>query len=443
MAIRQLNLGLALVSALLLGGCAFFKEDRIHYSWTPEAATPCTSCAPLAERSEFVGVALSGGGSRASVFGAAAMEVLAEAGVMQRATHISSVSGGGFPAAYYVLHSPTPCAEADRTQPCTSESYTAFKLAMRHNYLTDMTMKQFTHPSRLTSPTRRLLSLRDALDDQITGGANFGDLPQSPILLINAARYDDARRFVFSNLPISDEDSALEPYTEKTLQTASFSLPGCTRAVPQDFSVGLAVAISAGFPPLLGPAGIEMPETCNGENDQYWHLGDGGILDNSGVETLEDYALHADGPRKPKVFIFSINAGSSTRAETMMKTRSLNLWTTDPGRVVDIVGKRAKAYRSVIAKHMTENSGVTFHYVDFRYTDARLTEWPASCGRQEGGVDAISARLESIPTSLRVSDCHADLLEAAARDVVERNLAASRADLVAAGFTSDGGSLSF
>ncbi|MCF6328974.1 MAG: patatin-like phospholipase family protein, partial [Henriciella sp.] len=285
------------MSAFLIGGCAFFKEDRIHYSWTPQADTPCTSCAPLAEHSEFVGVALSGGGSRASVFGAAALEVLAEAGVMQRATHISSVSGGGFSAAYYVLHSPTPCAEADRrlSQPCTSESYAAFKQAMRHNYLVDMTMKQFTHPSRLTSPTRRLLSLRDALDDQITGGAKFGDLPQSPILLINAARYDDARRFVFSNLPISDEDSAIEPYTEKTLQTASFSLPGCTRAVPQDFSVALAVAISAGFPPLLGPAAIEMPTRCRGENDLYWHLGDGGILDNSGVETLEDYALHADG----------------------------------------------------------------------------------------------------------------------------------------------------
>ena len=439
MVVRRLNLGLALVAAFLLGGCAFFKEDRIHYSWTPEADTPCASCAPLPERSDFVGVALSGGGSRASVFGAAALEVLAEAGVMQRVTHISSVSGGGFPAAYYVLHSPTPCAEADRTmaQPCTSESYTAFKLAMRHNYLINMTMKQFTHPSRLTSPTRRLLSLRDALDDEITGGAKFGDLPQSPILLINAARYDDARRFVFSNLPISDEDSAIEPYTEKTLQTASFSLPGCKRAVPQDFSVALAVAISAGFPPLLGPAGIEMPGSCSGENDRYWHLGDGGILDNSGVETLQDYALHADGagPRKPQVIIFSINAGASTRAETMMQTRSLNLWTTDPGRVVDIVGKRAEAYRAVIAKRMTEDTGVSFYQLDFRYTDARLTDWPASCGRQEGGVDAIRARLESIPTSLRVSDCHADLLEAAARDVVTRTLEENRADLAAAGFT--------
>ena len=146
-----------MVSAVLLGGCAFFKEDRIHYSWTPEAATLCTSCAPLAERSEFVGVALSGGGSRASVFGAAAMEVLAEAGVMQRATHISSVSGGGFPAAYYILHSPTPCAEADRTQPCTSESYTAFKLAMRHNYLTDMTMKQFTPSQSVDQPNAAAL----------------------------------------------------------------------------------------------------------------------------------------------------------------------------------------------------------------------------------------------------------------------------------------------
>ncbi len=417
----------------MLSGCAFFKEDRIHYSWDASSALPCADCAPTPDANAFVGVALSGGGSRASVFGAAAMEVLAEAGIMQQATHISSVSGGGFPASYYVLHSPEPCAEGGAA---SCEAFATFKQTMRHDFLIDMTKKQFSHPNRLTSPTRRLLSLRDALDDEITGGANFGELPPSPVLLINAARYDDARRFVFSNQPIPDEASTIEPYTEKTLQTASFSLPGCTRAVPQDFSVALAAAISAGFPPLLGPAGLEMPETCDGPNQHYWHLGDGGILDNTGVETLEDYALHAGGgvAKLKPAFIFSIDAGSSARAETMMQTRSLNLWTTDPGRVVDIVGKRANAYRAIIAKRRAEESGIVFHHVTFRYTDARLTTWPASCRKHEGGPEVIAAVLEKIPTNLRITDCHADLLEAAARDVVPRILAERQAELAEAGF---------
>jgi len=77
---------------------------------------------------------------------------------------------------------------------------------------------------------------------------------------------------------------------------------------------------------------------------------------------------------------------------------------------------------------------MSFHHIDFRYTDAQLSEWPVSCEQRGGGADAIRAELESIPTNLKVTDCHADLLEAAARDVVERTLQVRRADLIAAGF---------
>src|SRR2546425_222451 len=51
----------------------------------------------------FVGLALSGGGSRAANFGAAVMLELAELGALDRVDAISSVSGGSLAAAYYML----------------------------------------------------------------------------------------------------------------------------------------------------------------------------------------------------------------------------------------------------------------------------------------------------------------------------------------------------
>lgn len=441
MKFNSLKLSVLIAVTLVSSGCAFWKSDRIHYSWESEAAAPCETCTPSPTGSDFVGIALSGGGARAAVFAAAAIEVLAEEGLMQRATHISSVSGGGFAASYYALNKPQPCtADAETSETCVSESYAEFKQAMRYNYLSHMTRRQFVKLNRFSSSTRRLSSLQDVLDKKFIDGAAFGDLAASPVLLFNASRFDDGRRFVFSNQPIAEQHSDIEPFTKEKLRTASFSLPGCARATPKDFSVALAVAISAGFPPLLGPASFSMPTNCDGDGAQYWHLGDGGILDNSGVDTLTDYALNAradtnsDATPVERIFIFALDAGRSTGPEAMMSQDNLKLWTRDPGRVVDIVGMRANAYRALALAHAQENYTAPITLVNIAYTDARVETWPASCGPRIGDVTAISTHIAQIPTNFKISDCDADLIELAARDIVTRTLADQRSALESAGF---------
>src|SRR5688500_3478893 len=51
----------------------------------------------------FVGIAISGGGSRFANFAAAAMFQLQKLGLLQKADYISSVSGGSMTAAYYCV----------------------------------------------------------------------------------------------------------------------------------------------------------------------------------------------------------------------------------------------------------------------------------------------------------------------------------------------------
>lgn len=433
----KFRIWLAAASSFLLSGCAFIVQDRIHYTWAEDSGVTCETCVPNLTDSTLIGVALSGGGSRASVYGAAALEVLANEGILQQATYLSSVSGGGFPAAYYALNKPEPCSTSEPSAHCQSESFSAFKRAMRQDFLAAMTFRQIEKPNRISSPTRRLSSLQDVLNGAFVDGAAFGDLPKEPVLLINGARYDDARRFVFSNVAIPEEDSAEGQFSQSTLRTASFSQPGCTRATPANFSVALALSISAGFPPLLGPASIEMGESCDGGASRFWHLGDGGILDNTGVETIEDYALRAAiSERSPKkVIIFAVDAGRSTRSAEMMQERNLKLWTTDPGRVVEIVGKRAQAYRQVALEQLAKDADVSFTIIKLRYTDAEIEAWPASCAKYANSGVSIKEVLAGVPTNLRITDCHADLMELAAKNVIHSGIRDNR-ELIDAALTN-------
>jgi hypothetical protein len=99
-------LGLGLT--LLLTGC-FAKVQTLP------AQTDSPLFAPLPDPDVLVGLAVSGGGSRAATFAAGALEALAELritregqehSVLETVTHMSSVSGGSLATAYYVVKKP-------------------------------------------------------------------------------------------------------------------------------------------------------------------------------------------------------------------------------------------------------------------------------------------------------------------------------------------------
>jgi hypothetical protein len=102
-----IGIGLGLVCALMLAGCASATAFRVDRS---DVIGPCQSAVP--DRDVLFGVALSGGGSRAALFGQAGLEALARlrtadgASVIDKISHLSSVSGGSIAAAYYALKKP-------------------------------------------------------------------------------------------------------------------------------------------------------------------------------------------------------------------------------------------------------------------------------------------------------------------------------------------------
>jgi hypothetical protein len=62
----------------------------------------------------FIGIAISGGGSRSAVFSAAVFFELQRYGILQQVDVITSVSGGSLTAAYYTLS----CDQSDNQQKC-------------------------------------------------------------------------------------------------------------------------------------------------------------------------------------------------------------------------------------------------------------------------------------------------------------------------------------
>src|SRR6185436_12856853 len=97
----------ALACLLIFTGCASATPILL-----PRAGPNTTCITPAPEGDLLVGIALSGGGSRAAVFGAAGLEALGRIrvgggrSILEETRYLSSVSGGSIAAAYYAGHKP-------------------------------------------------------------------------------------------------------------------------------------------------------------------------------------------------------------------------------------------------------------------------------------------------------------------------------------------------
>ncbi len=203
----------------------------------------------------FVGLAISGGGSRSANFAAACMFQLQRLGILQKVNYISSVSGGSLPAAYYCVHD-------QRWNPSDAQ------VALSHPFAGDVIVKIFL-PWNLFGLGFTDLSRSDLLADSFCetlfriDGKNltFADLrADRPHLLINATDLQSGRRFVFCNESFDDLNSDLARYP-----------------------LADAVAASSAVPVVLHSVVLRDFSTVFG---QYHHLIDGGIVDNLGVQSL-------------------------------------------------------------------------------------------------------------------------------------------------------------
>jgi hypothetical protein len=196
--------------------------------------------------------------------------------------------------------------------------------------------------------------------------------------------------------------------------------------------VAAAVVGSMSFPPVVGPISFKV----KGE-DKYWHVGDGGLADNTGAESLFMVFLKKlqEGKAKRALIIsfdssFPFLVGGE---ELGNRAEGFTLFSYDFSRIPSIMEERATAYRSWFFR-VAQRQGLLpgqsqFNLITLRHTDAEwkddLSDLPESCRTTDGGMRKpreVARRLAGIATRLWLaSPCDRDLTIAAAAKVVAQN----------------------
>ena len=231
---------LVLLGALMLTGCASAVVVRV-----PKAGPETTCVTPAPDREVLVGVALSGGGSRAALFGAAGLEALGRlpapggGSVLEQVAYLSSVSGGSVAAAAYASQKPpreTPVLTPEGALTAEYETFFAeYQEKLRQDFEGALLRRQLLSFRWLNS-SLAARSLAEVMAERLLGHTTFAELAQreargdSPRLIVNTTLYNSGRRLVLTTLP--PDASRYDFYADLR---ASMTRRGLTAAFPPAF----------------------------------------------------------------------------------------------------------------------------------------------------------------------------------------------------------------
>lgn len=453
-------LAFALACVVLLAGCA---SPRAFVAQRASPGMP-TCSAPIPQRDLLLGVAMSGGGSRAALFGAASLEALAGLptrngqSVLEQVSYLSSVSGGSIAASYYAIKKPphnVSMLAPDGTMTDVYRDFFSTYRDMVSQSIGPAVFKRQISRFRWVNPALGAVSLQEILREQLLGDANLMDAARreaagdSPGLIVNSTLYNNGRRFVltghsseifqynfFKDLEIAlarqGKSSQIPPFLIDRWQQLFPMTPQEMHMNPCSLLISAAVSSSASFPPVIGPITFKV------EGDEtYWHAGDGGLYENQGAETLLFMflkQLQEKNARRALILAFDSSFPFAVGdAKLDRRAVPFGLFSFDFSRIPSIMEERATTYRSLFFRTL-QMLGVfpderTIQVIVLRHIDAvwrpDLSDLPQACRNENPPLESpaqVRQRLAEIPTRLRISsDCDRQLLEVSAAKVVAQN----------------------
>jgi NTE family protein len=227
-----------------------------------------------------VALALSGGGFRASLFHLGVLKRLAEVNLLSRVEVVSTVSGGSILGAFLVLRWQRWLEAGGDAAALESIIIQPFReLLANHNFLLRWIVGCWQWPflkigDRTFSRTQ---AAADVLGEVFFEGATCDQLPNVPLLVINATSLQSMRAWRFTKWGLGDSRVGHAAWN-------GYCLP-----------LGICVGASAAFPPVFPPVRIprrhyQFPGPVYGESPlpeyPFVPLTDGGVYDNMGLEAL-------------------------------------------------------------------------------------------------------------------------------------------------------------
>jgi predicted acylesterase/phospholipase RssA len=262
-----------LLALLALAGCTHTNRQLNSVNVALEARTKNqtrasiryldgASCGDRNRDGCFVGLAISGGGSRSAVFASACMFELQRLGILEKVDYISAVSGGSLPATYYCVNDEQ--WNPGNTQKLMSHSFAsdvALTLIQPWFYLAAV-FSDYDRSDMLANSFKQTLFTRDGRE------LTFADLRDDrPRLLLNATDLQSGRGFTFTDETFNEINSDL-----------------------RNFPLAYACAASSAVPVVLHQVTLRDYSTSW---KQYRHLIDGGVNDNLGIiSLLQTYEHH-------------------------------------------------------------------------------------------------------------------------------------------------------
>ncbi len=262
-----------------------------------------------------IGLALSGGGFRATVFHLGVLARMAEENRLEDVTFISTVSGGSLCTGMVYAQSgfswPSSGSFLDNVVPQARKLLTTLDLQL------DLIWRALRSP--LSIFETRAGDLSRLLQERWGITASLRDLARQPRWLINATCYETSKNWRFERFRMGDYRFG---YTHDT-----------------DIPLSDALAASAGFPGLIGALALdtrpyswfrytdksrELKEPTDPDSDMQRttepvtppylavHLWDGGAYDNLGLEALHNFV---EGWREGIDFLIVSDASGRSKPE--------------------------------------------------------------------------------------------------------------------------------
>jgi predicted acylesterase/phospholipase RssA len=268
-----------------------------------------------------LGLALSGGGFRATLYHLGVVRYLKDAGLLGSVSHITSVSGGSILAAHMVMNWER-YTESDEDFDNVAEQMLDFtRLDVRNRIIRRYpfafalgTLRYVVRLSSLRNLTRTgLLELH--YRDHLFGDTCLYELPEAPELHILSTNLSEGGLFSFSRSGL---------FCEERLKSGT----GQIRRIPVGLTtVPMAVAASSAFPGFFPPLELSSEDIGETESEfQRQFFTDGGVYDNLGARMfryLECGAACRDGSSRPPAAVAPNGQSGSGASATTRDARRL------------------------------------------------------------------------------------------------------------------------
>jgi predicted acylesterase/phospholipase RssA len=268
-----------------------------------------------------IGLALSGGGFRASLYHLGLVRFLRDAGLLSRVTHITSVSGGSIFAAHLLLNWDRYSGSPSEFDAVASEFMSCVRLDLRNRIIRRVPLTlPFRWPRRLLGFSNRKLTRTGMLEYHyekfLYGDKSLFELPERPALHILATNLSEGCLCSFNRNGL---------LMVRRRAGNSFHVDRIHIGLA---TVAMAVTASSAFPGFFPP--LELTGANVGANPGEFGrqaFTDGAVFDNLGVRMFRclERSLLAESPLCPEDFydfhavVEALSAASISAEETPLR----------------------------------------------------------------------------------------------------------------------------